>query len=872
MAFASPAPEGERRPSQLRKALVVLGVLVLLGSALWGIYRYGAEVKQEIDSLAIANSDSQQWSLAQLDVEFARMQIALLRSDPQDPASIAEFSRRFDVFYSRVQTVLDGHSFRRIVITPVAIAQITQLQDFLRDAAGLIDAPDTPFAQIRPDLMARSDALAEAVRSLSLLGVREFAAQAKEQRERVFNALMRLAILTALLMAVLAGGFLGLWLLWRFGMRQARSLRAAKQRLEAVIGTALDAVIVADQRLRVIEFNAAAEAIFGVSRDDAMGRDLADLILPEGDAAARAGALAHLRGTAGPGLVQLDVCRHDRTVFPAELSATNTRIGRRDIYVLFLRDISSRVAARQELIAARDTAMAGERAKAAFIAVMSHELRTPLNGLLGTLEILQGTSLDDRQRDFVEAMAQAGQILLHHVNDVLDVERLDAGKLTFSRVPFDPEQIARQIIDTQRSAAAARGNDMEVEVLGPPIGRVLGDPVRVRQVLLNLIGNAAKFTTDGVIRIELEYHPARSTLEIRVIDTGIGISRSDLPTIFDDFVSIDADLSRENTGTGLGLGIVRRLVQAMGGTVDVESELGEGSVFWLSLPAPRADLSESVSSPTGPAEAPPPVERADLPALEVLLVEDNTLNRTVLSELLRQGGHRVTAARNGRECIDLASEKVFDVILMDLNMPVLNGLEATRILRATPGPNQHTQIIAVTANVLPEMAERLLQAGCNQVTSKPVTRKSLAAALTQLHLSASDKNDDPASPLDETVRADLEAVFGSEEFAQLQADFLAEGRRRLARMQQLAAAGTLPDYAQVAHKFAGSAAMLGLTGLHAGLRRHEILAGQGDLPEIRQALPPLATLWAEAEAMLATTPGARPTTLSDPGPGRARLH
>jgi PAS domain S-box-containing protein len=853
--------------------LVILGVIVLLGAALLGIYRYGAEVKAEIDSLAIANSDSQQWSLAQLDVEFARMQVALLRTNPPEPESVAEFTRRFDVFFSRVQTVLDGHSFRRIVASPAATDRIDRLQGFLRDVAALIDAPDTSFAQIRPDLLTRADALADEVRSLTLLGVREFAAQAKEQRERVFNALVRLAALTALLMAALAGGFLALWLLWRFGMQQARSLRAAKQRLEVVIGTARDAVIVADQSLQVIEFNGAAEAIFGYARAAALGRSLPDLILPDDAEEMQPGAQEQLRGAAGPGLVQLDVCRGDGTVFSAELSATKTRIGRKDIYVLFLRDISGRVAARKELIAARDTAMAGERAKAAFIAVMSHELRTPLNGLLGTLEILQDTQLDSRQRAFVEAMAQAGQILLHHVNDVLDVERLDAGKLSFARVAFDPEQVAHQIIGTQRLAAAARGNDMEIEVLGPSPGRLMGDPVRIRQVLLNLVGNATKFTTDGMIRIELEYAFDRSTLEIRIIDTGIGIARTDLPMIFDDFVSIDADLSRENTGTGLGLGIVRRLVQGMGGTIGVESELGEGSVFWLTLPAPQASLSDPAQAPAGPADADLSTDAPDAEVipLEVLVVEDNALNRTVLTELLRQAGHRVTPARNGRECLDLAREKAFDVILMDLNMPVLNGLEATRILRTEPGPNRRTHIVAVTANVLPEMAERLRQAGCDQVTSKPITRKTLSAALAQVHAAQIT----PALPdgqapalLDVAVRADLTSVFGDEKFAELQAAFVAEGRRRLARMRQLAAAGDLPDYAQVAHKFAGSAAILGLTGLHAGLKRHEILAKQGALPEIRQTLAPLEALWGEAEVALAVPAPDAPCDAA----GRARMH
>ncbi|MBD3788099.1 MAG: PAS domain S-box protein, partial [Sphingomonadales bacterium] len=468
---------------------------------------------------------------------------------------------------------------------PDVASAVERITRFTTQTAAIVDRGPEALRAALPALRLSTAARAEHVRTVSLQGLREFTEEAKLQRERVFLALVRLALLTTALLGVLTAGLIALWWLWRFGMRQARSLRAAKARLEAVIGTALDAVIVIDQDGRVTEFNPASERIFGYQRDEAIGRRLADLIVP------RAQAAAHERGfrryletgearIVGRGLISLEARRRDGSKFPVELSVSTTRIGKRQVFVSYLRDITDRVSAERELIEARDRAMQGERAKAAFVAVMSHEMRTPLNGLLGTLDLLRETPLNTEQGRFVQAMEQAGQILLQHVNDVLDVERLDAGKLSFQRTAFDPAALAAQLIEAQRDAAAARGNRMELETLGALPGALEGDPIRIRQVLLNLIGNAVKFTTQGLVRVEIEYHAAAAELEFRVIDTGVGISPEDAERIFEDFVTLDPAQSREHTGSGLGLGIARRIIQAMGGRIGVESEPNEGSVFW----------------------------------------------------------------------------------------------------------------------------------------------------------------------------------------------------------------------------------------------------------------------------------------------------
>lgn len=855
-----------RRPGAPLVWLAAVGVVV---AVLAMLYSYGKQVRSEIDNFAIANSDSLQWSLAQLEVEFYHMETALMRATPEAPGSMAQFSRSFDIFYSRVRTVLEGRGFSEVIDATSVQPQIARLHGFVEHTAATIDAGPAPLAAALPQLRNEAQAVASDVREISLQGVREFATRAKNQRERVFDSLVRLATLSAALLATMTAGFTATGWLWRFGMRQARSLRLAKARLEAVIGTAIDAVIVVDQRARVLEFNGAAEQIFGYSRDEAMGRTLSDLIVPEHMIAAHeAGLRRHRAGAtpriAGHGPIGLQARRKDGTLFPAELSVTATRIDRVDLYVGYLRDITSRVAAEQELIAARDKAQAGERAQSAFVAVMSHEMRTPLNGLLGTLEILRETRLDAEQSRFVQAMQHAGEILLQHVNNTLDVERLDAGKLSLTRAAFDPRELAQQIVAAQASVAAARGNSLDVLTLGVVPHLLEGDAMRIRQVLLNLVGNAIKFTRDGSIAIEIEYHAEPGLLEYRVIDAGIGIPPEETARIFDDFVTLDPAQSRENTGSGLGLSIARRLVRAMGGEIGVESEPGEGSAFWLSLPAPVALPAAAATA----AAATPGAAPSLAPPSHVLVVEDNDINRIVLCEMLRRGGHGFDEARDGVEGVERAAQRRYDAILLDLNMPRMNGIETTRALRSGSGPNRATPIIAITANVLPEVRTQLAAEGVSRVIAKPITRRGLDQVLAEVLTGAPEGGAasaallpaaapaDRAALIDLVCYDDLASSLGAALFADTVARFITETEAGVAALSLPEARNDLAELARNAHRLAGSAALLGAARLHAALKAIETEArGLAEPPaqpgQLAARLAALAPLWADTRARLA---------------------
>ncbi|TQS73658.1 response regulator [Rhodobacteraceae bacterium] len=688
-----------------RLAVLVLAAIVIL--CLSGVYRYGRDVKREIDLLAIANSDSQQWSLAQLEVEYNRMRVALLTIGN---ANSDLFQQRFDIFYSRLQTVLHGYAFESINTQLQSAEAIGQLRDFLDRTAEKVDSGKLLDRADFEQILREANALEHGIRTLSLQGMSVFVKNSKVQREEVFLALVKLSLLTGLLITLMCLAVVALSLMWRFGRAQTRSLHDTLVRLAAVVDTSLDAIIVADAQMRVIEFNSAAELIFKIDRAPALGRSLHDFV--------ELGQAPVL----GQGLVQRPGLRAHGAAFPAELSIQTAMIGQGLIHVVYLRDISARIAQERELVAARDRALAGERAKARFVAVISHELRTPLNGLLGMLDLIRTTDLSPLQSEYTEAMEHSGMVLLHHVNDVLDVERLDAGKLTFVKQPFKPLRLAQQIAQAQKMSAKRRGNDILVESESP-LPDVLGDAARLRQIIVNLLGNAIKFTENGTIRLVLRYDQEEERLTIRVIDTGMGIAPEDRARIFEDFVTVDGAPNRDISGTGLGLGIVRRLIFAMGGNIGVDEAPGGGAAFWITLPATVAPAGEKKPS----AKALVPVR--DGPPLRILIVEDNALNRRVLQEMLRQGGHEIASATNGQEGVEAARKQRFDLILMDLNMPVLNGMAATKILRAQPGPNQHSAIVAVTANVLPKAVAELVEAGCDRVVSKPITRAILYQAL-----------------------------------------------------------------------------------------------------------------------------------------------
>ncbi|SDH76851.1 ATP-binding protein [Pseudomonas panipatensis] len=378
-----------------------------------------------------------------------------------------------------------------------------------------------------------------------------------------------------------------------------------------------------------------------------------------------------------------------------------------------------------QLVAAREEAEQANRSKSDFLAMMSHELRTPMNGVLGMLQLLETTELNQEQAEYSALATESTEHLLKVINDILDFSRIERGALELERIPFNLLELIQGSVQVFQHSAQQRGLTLSLEVQeGLEQLDVRGDPTRLRQILVNLLGNALKFTEEGAIRLQVRWQPLDNEvlwLTCAVSDSGIGISAQRLEHMFEAFQQADSSTSRRYGGTGLGLAIARTLAERMGGTLNASSEEGLGSTFTLEIPLPFRTRHRV--APTGRPQA------ADMASGQsVLLVEDNPVNQTVIEGMLRSLGYSVTLVGDGVEAVRMAAQQEFDAILMDCRLPQLSGYEATRQIRAR-ADRQGVPIIALTANALQGDREACLEAGMNDYLAKPFKRAELQKIL-----------------------------------------------------------------------------------------------------------------------------------------------
>ncbi|MFN8651640.1 MAG: ATP-binding protein [Gemmatimonadales bacterium] len=496
-----------------------------------------------------------------------------------------------------------------------------------------------------------------------------------------------------------------------------------------------------------------------------------------------------------------------------------------------------RESATRALATARDEALEATRAKSEFLANMSHEIRTPMNAIIGFSDLLKQTELSEEQREYTGLVVGAAESLLHIINQILDLSKVEAGKVVLEEVPFNLHRLVGEAMMLFAPRARERGVALRTSI-APDVPRtVVGDAGRVRQVLINLIGNALKFTEQGEVLLAVEAVPGSGGLvRFRVKDSGIGIPPEKLAAVFEKFTQADASTTRRYGGTGLGLAIVREIVKLMQGEVAVESTVGSGSTFSFTARLPLAESEDAAAEPE-PEQAP----AISVGGWRVLVVDDNEVNRMVARAYLQRLGCEIEVVAGGVEAVERVRRGGLDLVFMDVQMPEVDGFEATRRIRALPAPAGRTRVVAMTANAMQGDRERCLAAGMDDYVSKPIREPELVAALRRI---------DPAGPPSALAGTAPEpAIFDASSLKTLAAGtadgltlvhrlvdlFTADAERQLGDMRAASARGDWALLGRRAHTLKGSSGTLGLAGLAAALGMVEVAVREADHDAARAA-------------------------------------
>jgi PAS domain S-box-containing protein len=526
-------------------------------------------------------------------------------------------------------------------------------------------------------------------------------------------------------------GFIGIIRDITFRKMNERKLKESENKIRVILDNSAAAITLTDDQERIISWNRFTERLFGMRKKDLYLRPVSSLYPAKEWTKIHSGNIRQIESKQH---LETQIIRKDGEVIDVELSINVLRDAQNKIVgsVGMIQDITKQKQFRQQLLQAKLIAEEANNTKSLFLANMSHEVRTPMNTIIGMIDLTLDTPLSPEQKENLQVVKDAADNLLGLLNDILDLSRVEAGKITLENIEFHLPNVVKNICKGLDVLAKKKklGIVLNIDAQVPEL--ILGDPVRLRQVIINLVNNAIKFTSQGVIEIgvkTLSLIPAKGEIVIQfsVRDEGIGIPEDKYEKIFEVFTQADESTTRKYGGTGLGLAISKRLVEMMGGQIWVESAEGKRSTFFFT--GVFKVIAQKAAEAPDAKQQEEKIDEAALPPikeLKILLAEDNLVNQKITARILEKQGWQVAAVANGKEVIERLDREPFDVVLMDVQMPVLDGLEATKIIRENEkSTGKHVPIIALTARAMKEEKESFVESGMDGYVSKPIDRKKL---------------------------------------------------------------------------------------------------------------------------------------------------
>ena len=557
-----------------------------------------------------------------------------------------------------------------------------------------------------------------------------------------------------------------------------------QEQRKLIVEAAPNGMLIVDETGTIKLANSAIERMFGYARGALPGRSI-EVLFPDAqrhDPVAERAVFAMDNGSRPMAFGRnLSGRGADGSEIPVEVELSPVETPRGRIVIAAVTDVTARRAAERALQEAKDAAEEASRAKSDFLASMSHEIRTPMNGIIGFADLLLDSELTAEQRRQAKLVKDAGKSLLAIINDILDLSKIEAGKLGLERIPLSPAGVADGAVSIIRAEAGAKDLTLAIDAAADVPAWIEGDPTRLRQILLNLLSNAVKFTERGTIGVKIARDPGMpgSHLRFEVTDTGPGIPLDRQHLLFRRFTQLDRSITRRFGGTGLGLAICRRLAEAMGGAIGVESEPGRGSKFWFTI------ASTEIAPPATAANGTAPAATA---SARILVADDVQMNRILVEALLQAAGHEVVLVVNGAEAVEAVQARDYDLVLMDMEMPVMDGIAATLAIRGLGERVRDIPVVALTANAMAEEIARCRAAGMNDHVAKPIDREILLAAIARWTGQAA-KTETPARPassdpvLNHAILSDLEHRLGRPKllvFAELFRDQIGKSVRAMA--------------------------------------------------------------------------------------------